>query len=129
MIFQMKNSNLNGIFDEINFGSCRITRFSSYKYLGLWIDDRLNYSGHISKIKSRVSPMLGVFHCINKFVIPEVLKALYFSSVIEKTWSFHVYSNSTTSSSRASPNLTTKLVFKKQHKKILKPKMCVNDTF
>jgi hypothetical protein len=52
-----------------------------------------------------------------------------FYPVIEKTWSFHFYSNSTTSSSRASLNLTTKLVFKKQHKKNLKPKMCLNDTF
>jgi hypothetical protein len=38
-------------------------------------------------------------------------------SVIEKTWSFHVYSNSTTSSSCAFLNLTTKLVFKNNIKK------------
>jgi hypothetical protein len=33
--------------------------------------------------------------------------------VLQKTWCFHFYSNSTTSSGRASLNLTTKLVFKK----------------
>jgi Reverse transcriptase (RNA-dependent DNA polymerase) len=81
IIFQMKNSNLNGIFDEVNFGNQKITRVSSYKYLGLWIDDRLNYFTHITKVKSKISPMIGVFHRINKFITPEVLKNLYFSYV------------------------------------------------
>jgi ribonucleases P/MRP protein subunit RPP40 len=81
IIFETKNSNTNGIFDELNFQDKKITRVSNYKYLGLWLDDRLDFSVHIAKIKSKLSPMVGVFRRINKCITIETLKNLYFAYV------------------------------------------------
>jgi Reverse transcriptase (RNA-dependent DNA polymerase) len=81
LIFQTKNSNTHGIFDEINFQDKKILKVSNYKYLGLWLDDRLDFSVHISKIKSKLAPMVGVFRRINKFITTDTLKTLYFSYV------------------------------------------------
>lgn len=42
-------------------GGTAIERASSYKYLGIWLDDRLSFGVHIESLSKMVRPNLGFF--------------------------------------------------------------------
>jgi hypothetical protein len=54
---------------------------SIFKYLGLWIDFRLDFSTHIKRITKSVAPIIGVLKRIRPYVIAEILDNLYFAYV------------------------------------------------
>jgi hypothetical protein len=47
---------------------CFFSRVTEYKYLGLCIDSRLNWSSHIGHITKKISPYIGVFRTISFYV-------------------------------------------------------------
>ena len=52
---------------------------SSVKFLGIVIDNKLNFSEHIKTIKNKLSKNVGILNRLKKFVPPETLRNLYFS--------------------------------------------------
>jgi exonuclease III len=81
LTFETKNSTNLDRFDEIWFGKEKLLRVEVYKYLGLWIDFKLDFSTHIKRIRKSVAPIIGVLKRIRPYVIAEILDNLYFAYV------------------------------------------------
>jgi hypothetical protein len=83
MIFELghRASVADHVFDQISFQGQIVSRVTEYKYLGLCIDSRLNWSSHIGHITKKISPYIGVFRRISSYVVPETILNLYFSYV------------------------------------------------
>ena len=60
MVFQQKNTIKNDI--ELKINNVKISKVSVTKYLGLIIDDKLNWKNHIEKLVNKIVPMLGALY-------------------------------------------------------------------
>ena len=80
MIFSPNDLGLepNGLF--IKFGINKIEQVPTYKFLGVFIDDKLNFKVHIDSVCSRLSRVSGTLKRLN-FLPVDILKKLYFSMV------------------------------------------------
>jgi hypothetical protein len=81
VVFETKNTNTAENFDEVSVGSEKISRVDEYKYLGLWIDSKLNFASHIIKTRKSIAPIIGVIKRIRPYVIADVLNNLYFAYI------------------------------------------------
>ena len=61
----------------LKFGSGTILQTSNYKFLGITLDQNLNFREHVNTIKSKLSKSVGVLFKLNKFLPPNILKLLY----------------------------------------------------
>ena len=57
--------------------------FNKYKYLGITIDDRLEWNYHASNVHAKMSQRLFFLRKLNSFHIDSKLLYLFYSSVIE----------------------------------------------
>jgi len=65
----------------------------SVKYLGVWIDDKLNWKIHIDCIYSKLAKFIGIFYKFSHKLPLDCLKMLYFSFVHLYTYGVEVYAN------------------------------------
>lgn len=70
------NDNLN-----INIGNTKIERVQEYKYLGMILDENLNYKSHISAIKKKITPMIYLIARSRKFISLQTGWLLYFAHI------------------------------------------------
>ena len=77
LIFLSRNMRLDNIFDSISINNQVITSVSEYKYLGLIIDQKLNWSSHVTKVAKKIAPYVGIFKRLKYFVNINTLKLLY----------------------------------------------------
>jgi hypothetical protein len=99
MIFQTKSSNQNtSVCDKIVFGGHTINKISSTKYLGIIIDDKLNWVEHIKSLTNKVSSLIGIMYR-NKNWLPSYCKRnIYFALVYSNlVYGIEVYGNATLS--------------------------------
>ena len=61
----------------LKFGTGTILQTSNYKFLGITLDQNLNFREHVNTIKSKLSKSVGVLFKLNKFLPPNILKLLY----------------------------------------------------
>ena len=65
---------------EIKFLNHKIERVKYFKFLGVLIDDKVNFSNHIEYICLKVSVSIGILNKLN-FLPIEILKILYYSMI------------------------------------------------
>ena len=79
MVFSNSITNLPG---QISFNNVNIERVKTTKFLGLHIDEKLNWKTHINQVCRTVSRNVGVMYKL-KFVFPSnVLRMLYSTLVL-----------------------------------------------
>ena len=70
---------------ECNFtlfiNNTSINRTDSAKYLGVCLDDTLNWSSHITHLSLHLARYSGMFYRLRKLVPPYILRTLYYSMV------------------------------------------------
>ena len=66
---------------RVQIGSNQINRVHSTKYLGMHLDNKLNWDTHISKLESKLSCYSGIFYRIREYLSTNELKMIYFSLV------------------------------------------------
>ena len=78
MIFSMKDKppDMN-----ILIGNTPIGRADVHKFLGVHIDDKINFSHHISTICSKLSRGIGILRRVKPLVPQDVLKQLYYAFI------------------------------------------------
>jgi hypothetical protein len=81
ILFNKNSSNHRDRFDRIQIGSDTILRTNSYSYLGLIIDEKLNWSAHISSLCSKISKYTFVFAKLRHIMCFTLLKRLYYALV------------------------------------------------
>ena len=83
MVFSgMRASVFNG---TIRMGSCILSKVSSTKYLGLMIDDQLNWKAHVSYLRSKISSCSNIMYKLRYLVPLESCVSVYYSLFYSKT--------------------------------------------
>ena len=82
MIFGSPNTVGNLQQFEMKFESVPIQKVSSYKYLGMTLDTRLNYNSHVNGIVSNVSSKLKQFRRMRNFLNVEAAVMVYKSMIL-----------------------------------------------
>ena len=72
----------NKSFGNLNFGPSTLSNTSSTKFLGIYIDENLNFNSHVDAIANKISKTTGVLHRLNKFLPVGTLKMLYNSLIL-----------------------------------------------
>ena len=77
MIFNKKKN--RNFTDIIKLDDISIDLVSSFKLLGIIIDDNLNYKNHVEYIVRKLNKHLGVINHIKYFINKTILISLYYS--------------------------------------------------
>ena len=81
MLFGKRGKKINESSLDITVNGEKINRVSETKFLGVYIDDELNWKYHTSQIASKISKNLGVLFRIKDTVPKILLKTLYFTMI------------------------------------------------
>ena len=86
--FMIVNGNPKKTVDD-NFklilNNSALIRASSVKYLGLHIDERLNWSVHLKHLSIQLAGYSGIFYRLRDFVNMEILCVLYYSFIYNRS--------------------------------------------
>ena len=78
MIFSLRHIPEN---THITLGTAILERKSQGKFLGITLDDKLTFKGHISTITKKISRLVGLFYKLRLSFPLAVLKQLYYSLI------------------------------------------------
>jgi hypothetical protein len=81
LTFTTRNSLSEDFFDQLEFNGFLINNVSTFDYLGLILDSRLNWYSHIDKVLKKVAPMVGLLRRLKKFLPKTLLWQFYFSHI------------------------------------------------
>lgn len=81
IIFKSINWNIRDSFNIIEFGNNKISSVSEYNYLGLIIDENLNWKCHIAYICSKISRYTFVLAKIRHVMNFKMSKTFYFAFI------------------------------------------------
>ena len=65
-------------------GNSQIERTRVQKFLGIYIDDRLTFKEHTSKISAKMSRNIGVMRRLKLFIPRDILKQLFYTFIYSK---------------------------------------------
>ena len=77
------------INDDLHIGDERVQFCKSTKFLGLTIDNKLNFRDHIDQTCSKISRSIGIIHRLSSLAPPSALRMLYFTLV----YPYLIYAN------------------------------------
>ena len=75
MIFHNKNKKIQNIVPAVNI--ILIERVQNFNYLGIVINEQLNWNTHIDILRRKISRQIGIFYKLKHFLPCSVLKTLY----------------------------------------------------
>lgn len=98
MIFKpvSKKSNFSDfpVQSKLFFNNHEIDQIHSVKYLGIIIDDNLNWSEHINYITNKISSIIGILYRYNKYMPLSCKKNIYFALIYSNiTYCIEIYAN------------------------------------
>ena len=64
---------------DIKIYNNKITRVSETKFLGVWIDEKLNWKKHVECVKRNMSRVVGIIYRARHILGTETLLTLYYS--------------------------------------------------
>ena len=84
MLFSRKR---NIVDLDVNISNTKIERKTESRFLGVIVDEKLNWSKHIHTLKSKMSKYIGVM-CKLKFQIPLKARLLVYNSLVQSHLNF-----------------------------------------
>ena len=80
MIFHNLNKKI-AIIPSIKVNDINIERVKDFNFLGITLDQNLNWSSHINKISIKISRAIGIMVRIKRYLPTYILKTLYYSLI------------------------------------------------
>ena len=77
MIFHNYQRDVNHVILEIRINGQLVERVTEFNFVGLTIDEHLNWKSHIQKVSNKVSRSIGVFNRLKKFLPITIFRILY----------------------------------------------------
>ena len=94
---------------NLMIGNSNIERCNVHKFLGVHIDDRLNFGTHTDKLSAKISRGIGVIRKMNHIVPKEVLRQLYFAFIYSNfTYAITTYGSASQNQLKRLTNLINK---------------------
>ena len=94
MIFHYRQRNIDNLILDLQISSEKLERVAEFNFLGLTVDENLNWNAHIQKVSNKISRTLGVMCRLKNFLPLHVLRILYNSLILPHlqygilTWGF-----------------------------------------
>ena len=82
MIFHHHQRNIHSIIPTLTINSETIEYVSEFNFLGLTIDEHLNWKPHIQKISNKIARTLGIMCRLTNFLPTHILRVLYNSLIL-----------------------------------------------
>ena len=82
MIFHYRQRNIDNLILDLQISSEKIELVAEFNFLGLTVDENLNWNAHIQKISNKISRTLGVMCRLKNFLPLHVLRILYNSLIL-----------------------------------------------
>ena len=82
MIFHHRQHNIDVFIPDIRINDSPIERVTDYNFLGLQIDQHLNWNAHIQKRSHKISHTLGVMNCLKRYLPTKIFRVLYNSLIL-----------------------------------------------
>jgi hypothetical protein len=76
LVFGALNKKLPGM-PPFFYETSPIKRVNEVKYLGLNMDEQLNFKRHIEKLRGKISPTVGMLHKLKFYLPSRILKSIY----------------------------------------------------
>ena len=120
-VFKPKNKNLPSGYDRgIQMGENILTYKESTKYLGIILDDKMNWKAHIAETTSKITKYAGIFAKVRYMMPRRCLTTLYNSFTFPKiNYGIEAYGNTTLETLRplkVAQNRILKILQFKPHK-------------
>ena len=80
VVFRSPGRTVN-LTKSIFINGTRISQEPYTKFLGVWLDENLNWAKHIKEISSKVSKGVGILTKARSYLDPSIMKTLYYSFV------------------------------------------------
>ena len=80
-VFLMFNRKGQGNINQLKLGDSLINRVSTTKFLGVWLDDQLNWKTHLNKLLSKLKCGLGMLQRSKELLSYKAKKLLYYGQV------------------------------------------------
>ena len=84
IIFRSTRSKLNNLPERIKFNDSEITRSDSIQYLGLTLDEHLNFNLHIQNVCSSIKRYFKIFYNIRNYINKNQVEVLYYSMIYSR---------------------------------------------
>ena len=75
----ISNDNADNV--DLKIRNCSLNRVYSAKFLGITLDDKLNFKEHVSNISKKISSSIGAIYRVKPYVPPFIIYKLYYSLV------------------------------------------------
>ena len=82
MVFHYHQKNVDKYIPELSIYGHSIERVTQFNFLGLTIDENLNWQAHIQKVSNRISRALGVLSKVKRYLPKHILRLLYNSLIL-----------------------------------------------
>ena len=82
MIFHHRQRKIDEFIPHIRINDSPIERVTDFNFLGLQIDQHLNWKAHIQKCSNKISRTLGVTNHLKRYLPTKVLRVLYNSLIL-----------------------------------------------
>ena len=82
MIFHYRQRNIDDLILDLQINSETIERVTGFNFLGLTLDENLNWNAHIQKVSNKISRTLGVMCKFKNFLPLHVLRNPYNSLIL-----------------------------------------------
>ena len=82
ILFHNKNKNIDHILPNICINNNMVERVSQFNFLGININENLNWNSHLDQMCTRVSKSVGILNKLKQFLPPFILRTLYNSIVL-----------------------------------------------
>ena len=94
ILFHTTNKPIPNDFSEITTEFMTIKRINSFKYLGITLDETLNWSEHVSILCESLLKYFGIFNHIKYRVTPKITCQIYYAFIYSRIlYGIEVYSS------------------------------------
>ena len=91
IIFKQKDLKLQNF--SLSYNNANIERVSEFKYLGLVISNKLNFTSHIDHIKKKIVPFIGVIKRLRKSLPKKTLINIYYAHIHHLAFMSPIWAN------------------------------------
>ena len=82
MIFHNYQRDIKSCTSDVRINNQSIERVSEFNFLGLTVDEHLNWNAHIQKISNKIAKSIGIMNRLKRFLPLSILRTLYNALVL-----------------------------------------------